>query len=158
MLDIDKIKQLIEMMVDNDISEMSLRDGEEEINLRRPGGAAGVPLVETDSLSSSGLPAADSTPVPAAGERLARQRDEEEELAKISSPMVGTFYTTPDPESPPFVEVGSQVQPDTVVCILEAMKVFNEIKSEVAGIVERILVKNEDSVEYGQPLFLVRPL
>ena len=158
MLDIDKIKQLIVMMVDNDISEMSLRDGEEEINLRRPGGAAGVSLVEAGSVSSSGLPAANPTAVPVAEERPARQPDEEEELAKINSPMVGTFYTTPDPDSPPFVEIGSQVQPETVVCILEAMKEFNEIKSEVAGIIERILVKNEDSVEYGQPLFLVRPL
>ena len=157
MLDIDKIKQLIEMMVDNDLSEMSLRDGEEEINLRRPGGAAGVPLVQAGPMSASGLPPDNPAAVPVAEDTSALRRDEEEELAEISSPMVGTFYTAPDPDSPPFVEIGSQVQPEMVVCILEAMKVFNEIKSEIAGIVEKILVKNEDSVEYGQPLFLVRP-
>jgi acetyl-CoA carboxylase biotin carboxyl carrier protein len=157
LLDIDKIKQLIEMMVNNDLSEMSLRDGEEEINLRRPGGAAGVPLAQGGPMSASALPSDNPAPVPVAEDGSVRQRDEEEELAEISSPMVGTFYTAPDPDSPPFVEIGSQVQPETVVCVLEAMKVFNEIKSEIAGIVEKILVKNEDSVEYGQPLFLVRP-
>ena len=71
--------------------------------------------------------------------------------------MVGTFYAAADPESPPFVEVGTPIQAGHVVCILEAMKVFNEIKAEVAGIIERILVKNAQAVEYGQPLFLVRP-
>jgi len=72
--------------------------------------------------------------------------------------MVGTFYTASDPESPAFVVVGSAVQVGMVVCILEAMKVFNEIKSEVAGTIERILVKNADPVEFGQPLFMVRPV
>ena len=72
--------------------------------------------------------------------------------------MVGTFYSAPDPESPPFVKAGQDIHAGMVVCILEAMKVFNEIKSEVAGTIERVLVKNAQPVEYAQPLFLVRPL
>jgi len=71
--------------------------------------------------------------------------------------MVGTFYANPEPESPPFVQIGAEIDPDTTVCIIEAMKVFNEIKAEVSGIIERILVHNEQAVEYGQPLMLVRP-
>ena len=71
--------------------------------------------------------------------------------------VVGTFYAAQSPEAPPFIQVGTQVGPDTVVCILEAMKVFNEIKAEVSGVVERVLAHNEDAVEYGQELFLVRP-
>jgi len=78
-------------------------------------------------------------------------------LVAIESPMVGTFYSSPNPDAPAFVSVGSSVSPDTVVCLIEAMKVFNEIKAEVAGTVERVLVNNGDAVEFGQKLFLVRP-
>ena len=78
-------------------------------------------------------------------------------LVTIASPMVGTFYAASDPESPPFVKVGAEIDPDTPVCIIEAMKVFNEIKAEVAGTIERILVENRQAIEFGQPLMLVRP-
>jgi len=71
--------------------------------------------------------------------------------------MVGNLYTTPDPESPPFVTVGSEIGADTVVCVIEAMKVFNEIRAEMVGTIERVLVQNQQAVEYGQPLMLVRP-
>jgi acetyl-CoA carboxylase biotin carboxyl carrier protein len=71
--------------------------------------------------------------------------------------MVGTFYAAPDPDSPPYVSVGSEVVEDTVICIVEAMKVFNEIKAEVRGTIEKVLVGNEEGVDFGQPLFLVRP-
>lgn len=156
MLEIDKIRQLIEMMVANDLVEISLRDGAEEVNLRRPtapglsamtGMACPVPLMQ-----------APEAPMAAPPPSAPMIREPEEKLVEIPSPMVGTFYAATDPDSPPFVEVGSTVQAGTVVCILEAMKVFNEIKSEIAGIIERILVKNAQAVEYGQPLFLVRPL
>ena len=75
----------------------------------------------------------------------------------IKSPMVGTLYIRPDPESESFVAVGGEVTEDTIVCIIEAMKVFNEIKAEVSGTIEKIGVKNAEAVEYGQPLFYVRP-
>ena len=82
---------------------------------------------------------------------------EEEGLLVIESPMVGTFYSTPSPEKPAFVSVGDKVEPDTVICLIEAMKIFNEIKAEQTGSVAKILVNNGDSVEFGQPVMLIRP-
>ena len=81
----------------------------------------------------------------------------DEDRLKVTSPMVGTFYASPNPEAAPYVKVGSKVSASSVVCIIEAMKVFNEIRSEVAGTIEKILVNNQQAVEYGQPLFVVRP-
>lgn len=160
MLDIDKIRELVQMMVAHDLVEISLRDGEEEVNLRRPNarampealnGLAGAPSANPSYIlapqaTSAALPPPAAAPAaPDAG------------LLEIKSPMVGTFYASPDPDSPPFVQAGAAVHVGTVVCILEAMKVFNEIKCEVAGTIERVLVKNAQAVEFGQPLFLVRP-
>lgn len=153
MFEIDKIRQLVDMMIANDLSEISLRDGDTEISLRRPTGdvlpvAAGSAACSIPSLPGdvpSGLPQAPAV------EQAAT------ELLEINSPMVGTFYSAPDPNSPPFVVVGTPVTQDTVVCIVEAMKVFNEIKAEVSGTIEKVFVKNEQPIEYGQPLFLVRP-
>lgn len=147
MLDIEKIQKLVDMMIAHDLVELSLRDGDVEINLRRPHGNASVDGGMMVLPNPAGSPAGESA-VPAT--------EEPENLSEISSPMVGTFYGAPDPDSPPFVQVGSRVQADTVVCIVEAMKVFNEIKAEVSGTIDRILVKNEASIEYGQPMFLVR--
>ncbi|MCZ6542460.1 MAG: acetyl-CoA carboxylase, biotin carboxyl carrier protein, partial [Planctomycetota bacterium] len=78
-------------------------------------------------------------------------------LATIESPMVGTFYAASNPDSSPFVTVGSSVDPDTVVCMIEAMKIFNEIKAECSGTIEKVLVNNGESIEFGQALFIVRP-
>lgn len=160
MLDIDKIKKLIEMMVSNDLVEISLRDGEEEVNLRRPNSRLDVPTMTVHP--GVGVQPVVSNPGSAAPPAVAEQPKEkaeaaEADLPEITSPMVGTFYTASDPESPPFVTPGSQVHAGMVVCILEAMKVFNEIKSEIAGTIERVLVENGKPVEFGQPLFLVRP-
>ena len=151
MLDTEKIRQLIEMMVANDLVEISLRDGEEEINLRRPNATAysisGVPMTAAPMAPAGPMAAASApTAAPAPAEK-------DHELIEVVSPMVGTFYSAADPDSPAFVDVGRQIQPGTVLCILEAMKVFNEIKSEVSGIIERILAKNAQAVEYGQLLF-----
>ena len=152
MLDIEKIRQLIEMMVANDVVEMTLRDGELEVKLRRPNANPGsAPTVSLQPASPVAMRAGAAAIAPI------EMPDEDVELVAIKSPMVGTFYAAPDPDSAPFVQVGSQVTTGTVVCVLEAMKVFSEIKAEVAGAIERILVKNADAVEYGQPLFLLRP-
>lgn len=150
MLDIEKIRQLVDMMVANDLVEVSLRDGEQEIHLRRPNGdqPVGVPMIQGPAMVANAAPSLpEETPAPEA----------DDGLVEIRSPMVGKFYASPDPESPPFVQPGSAVQGNSVVCIVEAMKVFNEIKAELSGTIERCLVDNEQSVEYGQPLFLVRP-
>lgn len=143
------------MMVENDLTEVALRDGEEEVNLRRPSPAhvmeaacsAAAPVAVPVAPAAPGAPPAEAAAQPVVVE----------ELLTITSPMVGTFYTSPSPDAPIFVQVGSQVTPDSAVCIVEAMKVFNEIKAEVSGTIHKILVKNEQAVEFAQPLFLVRP-
>jgi len=155
LLETDKIRQLIDMMVKNDLVEISLRDGDVEVCLRRPNPQfgqtvqlSGQPMMTVGTMSPPpGAPSVEPEGPP----------DEDVDLLQIASPMVGTFYAASSPDSPPFVSVGSSVGPDSVVCIVEAMKVFNEIKAEVTGTIEKILVKNEQAIEYGQPMFLVRP-
>ena len=154
MVDVEVIKRLIKLMNEHDLAEVSIRDGEEEVSLKK---ALPAPAVEAP-VSAAANPAATATaPAPAAVPPRAQEEDPDAGLAAIPSPMVGTFYATPDPSSPSFVKVGDTVTPDTVVCIIEAMKVFNEIKAGVAGRIERVLVANETAVEYDQPLFRVRP-
>ena len=157
LLDLKKIKDLVRLMVDNDLSEISLRDGAEEVNLKRRG--LGEPVVQVVGPAPAALVAQAAEPASSADRDEPTQSADAatDGLIPICSPMVGTFYGAQSPEAPPFIQVGTQVGPDTVVCILEAMKVFNEIKAEVSGVVERVLAHNEDAVEYGQELFLVRP-
>jgi acetyl-CoA carboxylase biotin carboxyl carrier protein len=151
------------MMIANDLVEISLRDGEEEVNLRRPGAGAGAfgPVVTATPAMGNPMPMPNPAPaatVPAGQEAAeASAKEPEVALLEIKSPMVGTFYAAPDPDSPPYVSVGAPIDANSVVCIVEAMKVFNEIKAEVTGTIEKILVKNEQPVEFGQPMFLVRP-
>ncbi|MEK6702254.1 MAG: acetyl-CoA carboxylase biotin carboxyl carrier protein [Planctomycetota bacterium] len=160
MIDPSKLKELVQLMVDNDLSELDLRDQTEKVTIRRgPSGVVqtfspGYPAQQMfQAPQAAGAPAA-----PAAGGAAAAAADAGEAgLLAIESPMVGTFYAAPNPESAPFVKAGTPVSADTVVCIIEAMKVFNEIKGAKAGKVERVLVKSGDAVEFGQKLFLVRP-
>ncbi len=158
MIDIRKLKELVRLMVANDLTELDLRDSEEQVTLRRDGlnqvpqvvGAAGAPPPAAATAGPS-TPASGSKPI-AAPEAAAEQG-----LATIESPMVGTFYAASNPDSSPFVAVGSSVDPDTVECMIEAMKIFNEIKAECSGTIEKVLVNNGESIEFGQPLFNVRP-
>ncbi|MBN1511479.1 MAG: acetyl-CoA carboxylase biotin carboxyl carrier protein [Phycisphaerae bacterium] len=148
MFDLDQIRELIRLMAENDIAEVSVRSGDDAIELKRIGSQAVVQTMAAPVASA--LVAA---PPPATA---AAPATPDESQVPIVSPMVGTFYTAPDPNSPPYVTIGSEVTEDTVVCIVEAMKVFNEIKAEVRGTIEKILVSNADGVDYGQPLFMVR--
>ncbi|MBK9121080.1 MAG: acetyl-CoA carboxylase biotin carboxyl carrier protein [Phycisphaerales bacterium] len=152
-MEIDHLRKLVELMVDNDLSRIELREGETHILLRR-----GQPVIQTGPLpvaSPVGPPAAPAhVAAPPASPAPAPAPDNE---VLIRSPMVGTFYAAPDPESPPYVSIGSAVQPNTVVCLIEAMKVFNELKAEVAGQISRVLVKSGQAVEFDQPLFAVTP-
>ncbi len=157
MIDIRKLKELVRLMVANELTELDLRDSEEQVTLRR-GPAGGTPETEV----AAAAPATAAAPAAArAGasttETNAAPQDDEAGLHRITSPMVGTFFAAASPDAEPFVTVGATLEPDTVVCIMEAMKIFNEIKAEVAGIVEKILVKNGEAVEFGQTMFLVRP-
>ena len=142
-MDIKHIKNLIALMTENDLSDLEVKEGETQIVLRR-----GQPAV-AHSLPPAVIPA----PVaPAASTPAIENTD-----TTIRSPMVGTFYATPDPDSAPFVQVGDEVNPETVVCLVEAMKVFNEIKAELSGRLTKILVSNGQAVEFDQPLFAVAP-
>ena len=162
MLDIEKIRELVDMMVANDLVEISLREGDKEVSLRRPNERVhphliGLPSIPGGPMSVNTNPQSiAAAALPVDGGKRSESR-EEPALIEIGAPMVGTFYASPDPNSPIFVQEGSVVRPGTVVCLLEAMKVFSEIKAEVSGTIQRVLVKNMEPVEYGQPLFLVRP-
>lgn len=151
MVDVDKIRELLELMGEHELSEIKIQDGETRICLRK--GPSGEPMVV------QAAPAAMPAPAPVAPQEAApaAEPDEDDGLVPIPCPMVGTLYTAPDPESPTFVKVGSEVDAHTVICVIEAMKVFNEIRAEVTGTVEKIFVQNQQAVEFGQPLMLVRP-
>jgi len=156
-IDTKTIKELLELMVEHGLSEMKLKDGEDQIVLRK--GPSGAQVVMAAPMAIPHHPMAGASVLPGSSVVSAAvgEPKEDDGLAPIKSPMVGTFYATPDPESSPFVTLGSEIDVNTTVCIIEAMKVFNEIKAEVAGVIERILVQNEQAVEFGQPLMLVRP-
>jgi len=156
MIDIRKLKELVRLMVENDLSELDLKDQQETVTIKRgASGAAAAPYVQhAPAVVAQGAPAAvadeDAAPASAAA------ASDDAGLVAVTSPMVGTFYTSPNPDSPAFVNVGAAVGPDTTVCLIEAMKVFNEIKAEVSGTIERVLVESGKPVEYGQKMFLVR--
>ncbi len=154
LMDIEEIKTLTNLMVDNDLSEIVIRDGEKRILLRRGSHGSNHAAHPVAHIHAHATPLASAALLAPA----ARLPDAaiDDGLARITSPMVGTFYPTPDPESPPFVKIGDRVGPETVVCIIEAMKVFNEIKAEVSGIVESIEVPSGAAVEFGQTLITLR--
>ena len=158
MIDLRQLKQLIKLMVDNDLTEMHLRDQEEQITMKR--GSGGVPMVTASPVQSvaaaPALAATVATATSATGAG-APEEDDEAELIPIMSPMVGTFYGSPSPDAEAFVRVGSRVGPSSNVCIIEAMKVFNEIKAEVSGTIERVLVQSGQAVDCDTKLFMVRP-
>jgi acetyl-CoA carboxylase biotin carboxyl carrier protein len=152
-MDLKTIKSLVQLMVENDLTRIELREGETHILLRRGHPAVGLPSVPLPAPAAAVNPVA--AQAPGATPAATPETSPNEHL--IRSPMVGTFYASPDPESPPFVNVGAEVQPETVVCLVEAMKVFNELKAEVTGRITKVLVKNAQAVEFDQPLFAVAP-
>jgi len=156
--DLQKIKELIEIMERNGLIELGLKHGDDKIFLKRyvppQPMPAGTGAVRPESAVSSA--GGDMTKSPVA-ESPPSAPAKQEVLEEIISPIVGTFYATASPDSEPYVEVGSHVEPQTVVCIVEAMKVMNEIKAEMCGTIAEVLVTNGQAVEYGQVLFRVRP-
>lgn len=166
MIDIRKLKELVRLMVENDLSEINLQDQQETVQVKR--GAAGVPIVMSGAAPVAVAPAAsrpaiasddasDEGDAPASAPAASNSAASEAGLVPILSPMVGTFYSAPKPEDAPFVSAGTVVSPDTTVCLAEAMKVFNEVKSGVSGTIVKVLVSNGQPIEYGTKLFLVRP-
>lgn len=152
-MDPKELKALIDLMNENDLLELEVVEEGKKVRLKKmyEGGPKLVPMPMAGVAGPA--PAAGAAPAAAAPAPAAAPAARGGHL--IKSPMVGTFYATPNPESPAYVSTGDRVGADTVVCILEAMKVFNEIRAEVEGVVTEILVENGESVEYGQPLFRV---
>ena len=157
-MDLKDIKAIIDLMKKNSISEFELERQEFKIKLKRgSSGSVGVDDMMSAPIMMTAQPAISA----AAGAHGAGGADPAAAApntdAEVKSPMIGTFYRAPSPESENYIEVGSEVNADTVVCIIEAMKVMNEIKAEVKGVVTEILVENAKPVEFGQPLFRIRP-
>ena len=150
-MDIRKVKKLIELLEESGIAELEIREGEESVRISRQS-QVGTTVVSA-APAAVAAPAAPAAPAPAAETAAA----EEPEISGhvIKSPMVGTFYRSPAPGAKPFVEVGQSVAAGDTLCIVEAMKLLNQIESDKAGKVKAILVENEQPVEYGQPLFVI---
>ncbi|MDD5380995.1 MAG: acetyl-CoA carboxylase biotin carboxyl carrier protein [Phycisphaerae bacterium] len=158
--DLQKIEELIEIMKQNDLVEVEIKHGEDKVFLKRsqPQSALGktvvVPMIDP---TVSTVPVRPNGIQTSASEAPPSGTQSKEGLVEIKSPLIGTFYATPSPDSKPYVEVGSHVDAQTVVCIVEAMKVMNEIKAETNGTIAEVLVANGQAVEYGQVLFRVKP-
>jgi len=147
--DLDRLHQLVELMKEHDLARLDLRQGDDRIQLQR-GSLSVEPAAVMQPIATAtagaAKPAEASSPPPAEDDR---------NIAFIKSPMVGTFYSKPNPESENFAKVGDLVTPETTVCIVEAMKVFNEIPAEISGRIVAVLVENEEPIEFGKPLFKV---
>jgi acetyl-CoA carboxylase biotin carboxyl carrier protein len=150
--DVRTIKYLVRLMSRHDLSEIDLREGDLRIRLRR--GAGDLPVVHT--VAPATLAAAAPVPTPQAPTPTTTEPGGKQ-LSTIKSPTPGTFYSAASPDAPPFVQVGARVTPSTVVCVIEAMKIFNEITADCAGVITEICVENQQAVEYNQVLFKVDP-
>jgi acetyl-CoA carboxylase biotin carboxyl carrier protein len=160
-LDVQTIHSLVRLMKRYDLTALDLNDGRVQIRLRRRWPQTAPPLAATHSQAIASAASHQSTSMSAAPPRTEPPPADVPAVPKtvvIESPMVGTYYASSAPDAPPFVSVGSVVQPNTIVCIIEAMKVFTDIPASVSGTIAEILVKNGQAVEFGQPLFRVIPV
>jgi acetyl-CoA carboxylase biotin carboxyl carrier protein len=157
-VDLKDIKAIIDLMKKNSVSEFELEKQDFKIRLKRgPSNGGGTSVSYEDAPVLTYVPPTVAVaPGTAVGVPTAPATPASPEL-EIKSPMIGTFYRAPSPESASYIEVGAEVNPDTVVCIIEAMKVMNEIKAEAKGVITQVLVENAKPVEFGQPLFKLRP-
>lgn len=148
-MDLRKLKNIIDLVEESGIAELELTEGEDSVRIVRV-----RENFSTGVAYQTAIPAAPATTVQAASS-TSETSVEEISGHKMTSPMVGTFYRSPSPSSPSFVEVGQKVQVGDTLCIIEAMKLMNEIEADVAGTVKAILVNNGEPVEYGEPLFII---
>lgn len=153
---VDKVRRLVELMREFDLSLVDLKQGDQRVRLRR--GSEQVVVAPSAATSVPSIPPV-AAPVPPARTSEASQPAAQsgKKTALIKSPMVGTFYSSPKPDAPPYVKVGDMIGPDTVVCIIEAMKVFNELPAETSGRIVAVLAESGAPVEYGQALFEIEP-
>ncbi|KOX90874.1 Biotin carboxyl carrier protein of acetyl-CoA carboxylase [Thermus aquaticus] len=159
-----ELKQILQALVEHGVSELTLETPDYKLTVRRGGEVqmVAVPQVAAPVPAPAPVPVPAPAPAPAPAEAApapeAPKADECPGCVEIRAPIVGTFYRAPAPDAPPYVKEGDRVEKGQVLCIIEAMKLMNEIESEVSGIVRKILVENGEPVEYGQPLFLIQPL
>ncbi len=158
-MDLRKLKKLIDLVQESGISELEITEGEEKVRISKAGANFVMPTAMPNFNYSAppthqmGAPVHSSAPQANTQAPEATNPDDEGHVVK--SPMVGTFYRSPSPGSPPFAEVGQSVSEGQTLCIIEAMKLLNEIESDVSGTIKRILVENGQPIEYGQPLFII---
>lgn len=146
-MDIRKVKKLIELLEESGIAEIEIHEGEESVRISRNGRPHGQgayhPPATAPTAVAPAVTTESATPI--------------EEGHIVSSPMVGTFYSSPSPGSPPFVDIGQRVAVGDVLCIIEAMKIMNQIQCEIDGTVSKVMAENGEPVEFGQPLFVIKP-
>ena len=154
-MDLRKLKKLIDLVQESGIAELEITEGEEKVKIVK-GGAIAAPAAATSAATapSAGAPAARESGQPPAPDG-ATEAEAAPEGQLVKAPMVGTFYRSPSPDAKSFVEVGQAVKKGDTVCIIEAMKLMNEIETDVSGVVKAILIENGQPVEYGQPLFVI---
>ncbi|PPD57084.1 MAG: acetyl-CoA carboxylase, biotin carboxyl carrier protein [Methylotenera sp.] len=150
-MDLRKLKKLIDLVEESGISELELTEGEEKVRISRALMPNSAPVMQYMAAPQQTAPASHVAPVPTAAAPVVA----EVEGHTVKSPMVGTFYRSSSPDAKPFVDVGSKVAVGDTLCIIEAMKLLNEIESDVAGVVKKILLENGQPVEYGEPLFVI---
>jgi acetyl-CoA carboxylase biotin carboxyl carrier protein len=151
-MDIRKVKKLIELLEESGISELEISEGEESVRIsRHPRMAAQAPVhYQAAPAITAAAPASAATPATSAGEHTPRNDEH-----TVTSPMVGTYYASASPGAKAFVEIGSEIKVGQILCIIEAMKMMNQIESDKAGRVTAMLAKNGEPVEFGQPLFII---
>jgi acetyl-CoA carboxylase biotin carboxyl carrier protein len=150
-MDIRKVKKLIELLEESGISELEISEGEESVRIsRHPRMAMQAPMATGSPMVQAPPPAAPATPATSAGEHKPRNDEH-----TVTSPMVGTYYSAASPGAKAFVEIGTEIKVGQILCIIEAMKMMNQIESDKAGRVTAILAKNGEPVEFGQPLFII---
>lgn len=154
--ELDRIRRLIDLMKEHDLTEVDLRQGDQQIRLARTEATVASPLALPSVVPATAVPAA-APPVtaPASAPEPSGEVEEDKNITYIKAPMVGTYYSRPNPNADSYVKVGDHVNEDTVVCIIEAMKVFNEIPAEVSGRVIAILVDEEEPLDFDKPLFKI---
>lgn len=153
-MELDNIKEIIGLMKQNDLREFELESGDFKVRIKR--GGVEPPSMLPPTILPPAPQALPSAPAAAATLAAPPAAQPSADTKEIISPMVGTFYLAPAPDQPPFVKVGDRVEPNTVVCIIEAMKVMNEIKAEVKGVITEVLVENGKPVQFGDALFRVQ--
>ena len=155
-MDLRKLKKLIDLVQESGVAELEITEGEERVKIVKGGGATPSPAAPPAPATSGPAPTVPAPhPKPAAEPMPAGEPATAQEGHVVKAPMVGTFYRAPSPDAKPYVELGQTIKKGETVCIIEAMKLMNEIETDAAGVIKAILAENGQPVEYGQPLFLI---